>query len=70
MRPPIWNPPIELPASEQKIALRIRKAKQLGKERNSLPQWYQYTIYHSNTPDSFWNDTTSLRGARIIKKSN
>ena len=27
MRPPVWNPPIELSASEQKIAQRIRKAK-------------------------------------------
>lgn len=27
MRPPIWNPPVELGASEQKVAQRIRKAK-------------------------------------------
>lgn len=27
MRPPIWNPPIELSASEKKVAQRIRKAK-------------------------------------------
>lgn len=27
MRPPVWNPPISLPASEQKVAQRIRKAK-------------------------------------------
>lgn len=27
MRPPVWNPPIELSASEQKVAQRIRKAK-------------------------------------------
>ncbi|MEG5176339.1 IS1182 family transposase [Microcoleus sp. B3-D7] len=27
MRPPIWNPPIELSASEQNVASRIRKAK-------------------------------------------
>ncbi|WP_445223124.1 hypothetical protein [Calothrix sp. PCC 6303] len=27
MRPPMWNPPIELSASEQKVAQRIRKAK-------------------------------------------
>jgi hypothetical protein len=27
MRPPFWNPPIELSASEQKVAQRIRKAK-------------------------------------------
>lgn len=27
MRPPVWNPPIELSASEKKVAQRIRKAK-------------------------------------------
>jgi hypothetical protein len=27
MRPPFWNPPIELSVSEQKVAQRIRKAK-------------------------------------------
>jgi hypothetical protein len=27
MRPPVWNPPVELSASEQKVAQRIRKAK-------------------------------------------
>lgn len=27
MRPPVWYPPIELSASEQKVAQRIRKAK-------------------------------------------
>ncbi|MEG4990265.1 IS1182 family transposase [Microcoleus sp. BR0-C5] len=27
MRPPLWNPPIELSASEEKVAQRIRKAK-------------------------------------------
>lgn len=27
MRPPVWNPPIELLASEKKVAQRIRKAK-------------------------------------------
>ncbi len=27
MRPPVWNPPIELSASEEKVAQRIRKAK-------------------------------------------
>jgi hypothetical protein len=27
MRPPVWNPPIELSPSEIKVAQRIRKAK-------------------------------------------
>jgi len=27
-----------------------------------------YTQHTYNTPDSFWNETTSLRGARIINK--
>lgn len=27
MRPPVWKPPIELLASEKKVAQRIRKAK-------------------------------------------
>ena len=39
MRPPVWNPPIELSAKEQKVVLRIRKAKLfifLRQERHQL----------------------------------